>query len=377
MEIIQFTNELKIRGFNMSSVCSIYNPMERFTDYVSTKEVVHSQIIAELLNPTGEHQLGYGVLSELLDKVGLKNEAAAMPYATNPITDLIIQTEYSAPTTLDGEFHDGRIDIFVRFNYNNKYYAIIIENKLNDAPDQPRQLERYNNFVKEKFGKDIIRKTVYMPRIGNTCEEYPDAIVINATHLSEMIEHALNKSISPSKNVIRAYSYYLKNISINNINMDNAKILAEMTSEDISNAKAIKEAYDKLPEAFAEKLHKNYRGEVYKTQIWGTTREYCFIWNEESYRQTGFWLAVCFGYDGYWIYVVSNNTNRDCLSVYSDQLKIISLDKPYANWRWFRPVNEKEFHIKFNGRPDWNELDQRINKWIDQLHKCANMSTSK
>lgn len=366
MEINRFIHELKSRGFNTSSVCSIYNPMERFTYYVSTKEIVHSKIIADLLDPTGEHQLGYLVLSELLKKIGIKFEAVPMPNAPNPITDLVVQTEYSAPTTLDGIFYDGRIDIFVRFTYNDKSYAIIIENKLNDAPDQYHQLERYNNFVKERFGSAIIRKTIYMPRIGNVCE-YPDAIVINATHLSEIIDRALAKSISPCKNVIQAYSYYLRNISINNINMNNSKILAEMSTNDIYNAKAIKEAYDKLPEAFAEKLQNIYSEKGYEAQIAPNYPSYCYIWKNDSYTRTHLWLAVGFTHESCYIYIVSNdNATYNC---YANSLNVSESSKSYGNI-WLKPNEDSFSHIPVNGSPDFDgKLKNLISKWLGDLDR--------
>lgn len=55
MEIL---DKLRFKGFDYSTVCVEYNPMETFVEYVSTKEIVHSRIIAELLNPNGSHHLG-------------------------------------------------------------------------------------------------------------------------------------------------------------------------------------------------------------------------------------------------------------------------------------------------------------------------------
>ena len=41
---------------------SIYNPMETFVEYVSQKEICHSSILADLLNPLGRHGLGRSFL---------------------------------------------------------------------------------------------------------------------------------------------------------------------------------------------------------------------------------------------------------------------------------------------------------------------------
>jgi hypothetical protein len=52
---------------------------------------------------------------------------------------------------------DGRIDIFI----HDAKYGIIIENKINGAPDQPNQLAKYLKFAKE-MEKEIIA-VVYIP----------------------------------------------------------------------------------------------------------------------------------------------------------------------------------------------------------------------
>ncbi|MDR0722432.1 MAG: PD-(D/E)XK nuclease family protein [Treponema sp.] len=57
---------------------------------------------------------------------------------------------------------DGRIDIFIQ----DSKYAIIIENKINGAPDQPNQLARYLKYAKDN-GKEVIA-IVYLPLFKNT-----------------------------------------------------------------------------------------------------------------------------------------------------------------------------------------------------------------
>ena len=109
--------KLKNAGFRFEASTSVYNPMERFADYVSTF----------LIN----------FLSEL---DGLDVSAPSSPDADNPLCKVTVNTEQFAPTS----DLNGRIDILVTFDYIGKRYAIIIENKLNDAPYQPRQLARYN-----------------------------------------------------------------------------------------------------------------------------------------------------------------------------------------------------------------------------------------
>jgi hypothetical protein len=88
---------------------------------------------------------------------------------------------FSDAVSIECEFgktkQDGRIDIFIQ---DNKY-ALIIENKINGAPDQPNQLAKYLGSAK-KNGKEVVA-IVYLPLFKNTsppiedyAEEYGDYI---------------------------------------------------------------------------------------------------------------------------------------------------------------------------------------------------------
>lgn len=365
--LINLKDKLKNAGFKFEASTSVYNPMERFADYVSTKEIVHSKIIADLLNPKGGHQLGYGFLVMFLQTIGISVETKPAPSAENPLHDVLVNTESFAPT----DDSNGRIDILVTFDYNGKRYAIIIENKLNDAPDQPRQLARYNEYLNNLGYNESERFTVYIPRIGTECEDYPTAQVINATMLAKILDETLEKTISPNKATIQSYSNYLKNISMNNIIKDNTLILKGLTPEDIHEAKAIKDAYDLLPQAFAEHLRKLYKEETeIKAEISADYSHYCYIWKEEAYRITSLWLAVGFGYDWYRIYVVSNNEEK--LNEYENNPTLqITREQTTRGKIWLRPQNDSVFEVKFHGIPDFGELQIIVKKWLKKLDEVA------
>lgn len=363
--LINLKDKLKNAGFKFEASTSVYNPMERFADYVSTKEIVHSKIIADLLNPKGEHQLGYGFLVKYLHVIGIELITELSPAAVNPLCDVHVDTEFFAPT----DNSNGRIDILVRFVFKDKRYAIIIENKLNDACDQPDQLKRYNNYIEKELGyKEDKRITVYMPRIGGECEDYPTAKVINATTLAKIIDETLEESVSSNKASIKAYANYLRNISINNIIMDNAKILGSLTAEDIQNAKAIREAYDKLPQAFAEYLRNMYQEKGYETQIASNYPNYCYIWVKESYSETHLWLAVGFSHEACYFYVVSNDK-----STYADYANVLNVTKASTSYGdiWLKPVDESLSYMEFKTIPDYEKLTQIINYWLKELDKIA------
>lgn len=360
--------KLKNAGFRFEASTSVYNPMERFADYVSTKEIVHSKIIADLLNPNGGHQLGTSFLINFLSELdGPDVSAPSSPDADNPLCKVTVNTEQFAPTS----DLNGRIDILVTFDYIGKRYAIIIENKLNDAPYQPRQLVRYNEYLNNLGYNESERITVYIPRIGTECEDYPTAKVINATMLAKILDETLEKSISPNKASIQSYSNYLKNISMNNIIKDNTMILEGLTPEDIHEAKAIKDAYDLLPQAFAEHLRNLYKEETeIKAEISADYSHYCYIWKEEAYRITSLWLAVGFGYDWYRIYVVSNNEGK--LKEYENNPTLqITREQTTKGKIWLRPQNDSVFEVKFDGIPNLEELQVFIKKWLKKLDEVA------
>lgn len=367
--LINLKNKLKKDGFKFESSISVYNPMERFAEYVSTKEIVHSKIIADLLNPVGEHQLRDCFLINFLNQIGcFEISTTSSPYAENHLRNVVVDTEFFAPT----EVSNGRIDILVRFVFNNKSYALIIENKLNDACDQPDQLKRYNDYVEKELGYDADQRiTVYIPRIGDKCKDYPQSVVINATDLAMIIDKTLQESVSPNKAAIQAYSNYLKNISKRNIIMDNAKILEGLTAIDIQQAKSIKEAYDRLPEAFAESLCRTYKKNGYEAQLASNYPNYCYIWDKKAYTNTSLWLAVGFSHDACYFYIVSND--KATYNRYSTKLKVAESSKSYGNF-WLKPIEESYSSIKFEGKPDTGKLSEVINYWLRRLNQVAKLS---
>ncbi len=89
---------------------------------VGEKELSHSKIIAELLNPKGAHGQGDIFLKLFLESI--------------EITDFNI---VNAKVRTEVSYYNGRLDIIIE---NGKQQTIFIENKI-WATDQPKQLSRY------------------------------------------------------------------------------------------------------------------------------------------------------------------------------------------------------------------------------------------
>lgn len=111
--------------FNIFHICGI----EHY-------ETSHSTILAGILNPNGNHGQGDTFLKAFLESV------------SNPIWLSEFDTKTASVKT-EYDTSNGRIDILIT---NNKNQAIIIENKIY-APDQPKQLIRYDKFAQKTFHK--------------------------------------------------------------------------------------------------------------------------------------------------------------------------------------------------------------------------------
>jgi len=109
------------------------------------RENFHSDIIAFLLDTTEKHGDGDKFLSafiSFLQDIGCKR---------------INQEDYKDATAVREE---DRIDILIKSESSKR--AIIIENKINDAGDMPRQLPRYYDYVTNEL-KYQVEAIVYLP----------------------------------------------------------------------------------------------------------------------------------------------------------------------------------------------------------------------
>lgn len=101
------------------------------------RENFHSDILKVLLDPTSPHKEGDKYLRLFLEFVTFK-----MPGLD------IDPADYIGAAVLREQ---GRIDLLI-LGGKPRNKAIIIENKMNGAPDRPQQLPRYLQYVKDKGG---------------------------------------------------------------------------------------------------------------------------------------------------------------------------------------------------------------------------------
>lgn len=338
--------------------------MERFVDYVSPKEIVHSSIIADFLNPKGHHLLGDAFIRQFLQKCKIDGKPK----------DIRVYTEYSLH---NGPWDGRRIDILIRSLVNNLSVAIIIENKLNGALYQPNQLEDYRAAIEKECGDDTDIKVVCIHRDWDS-EGIPNGAdeVIYPEELSIMIDNCIKISNSPEACYIKAYSRYLKNLHINNYIMDNANILAseKISGEEIKKIKALADAINFLPQAYAAKLVKIVKVggiEGADTANIDGYDHYADIYTDSVYSQTSQWLAVGFVDETVCFYLVSNepdieeSNRRANLAGFSSEGS-----QGKCKYNWYKPISLTDFILPYvNGKPDFRQIKERTEKLLHHLNK--------
>lgn len=160
----------------MSEISELFLPLEKLRDDQSCRppafretefnvfqllgpnESAHSRLLAGLFNPRGTHGKGglYGglLLEHLADKIS--GQRPALAGELRKFRPTWVGTEYA----LAGAQALGRIDIALLDK--EKREAVVIENKIRNAPDMERQLPRYFELLQKQEYKVIA--VVYLSR---------------------------------------------------------------------------------------------------------------------------------------------------------------------------------------------------------------------
>lgn len=183
-------------------------------EQISSKELLHSGIIAELLRPDGAHDCGEIFLHEFMHTIGIEPKL-------QDFSDIKVITE---SPTVEGR----RIDILIVWGNN----AVIIENKLNNAVDQPNQLKDYLKDTENK-GKKVL-KVVYIPLFAwKKVQEQISAEVayLYPRDLSEWLKGCA--AVNPdAREVASPYIQLLNYMNQSNRNYMKAQELYELLEQD-------------------------------------------------------------------------------------------------------------------------------------------------
>lgn len=321
--------------FNASSPS--YNPMEWFAKHVEKKELVHSEIIADLLNPSGLHGLGRSFLDLFLLRCDVGPSLFPSPK---------IFKEY----TLHGDRWEGRrIDILIVDDSTDCINAVIVENKLNEATYQPNQLEDYQEAIKKEFEPQNL-KTICLHRnyviSGN---RLADRKILYPKDLADMIEIAIEQSSLADFIPLKTYARYLHNLNISNIDMDNAKVLYDRIKENPEELNALRllmRAYDNLPLIYAEEYLNSHSSVARRSKNFGRYVEVKIAPN--LYVGVGFYeKEINF-------YLIS----EDSKYAFTETLGL-EFDSSAYGQDWYKVGNIVE-NYTFPSVPDFKEIDNRV-----------------
>lgn len=276
---------------------SIYNPMETFVKYVSQKEICHSSILADLLNPFGQHGLGRSFLDAFLKEIEC-NET---------FEDVTIRTEMPVLRILTDGSGPRRIDICIINNHNKD--VVIIENKLNNAQEQQCQLADYKAGLKHN-GFNVV-KTVCLQ--GSTPNDIGADIDLSIIHLARLLENACGNSCE-----LQSYITLLKNmgykekmnkeveklLSLDNETFDKVRDLSRLFYNDEVSEYCFNEIVSELQEKSKDDLDLSF----------SKKRRYLQIWNDKGYKNGtnyGYWIELWFhDYDRFEIWIRCDSENE-------------------------------------------------------------------
>lgn len=218
---------------------------ERFNVFntlgVQSNEVrLHSALLAELLNPNGDHGMGSEFLTSFQEAIGLPVDFID-PAKVNEQEMIERVIGPKADTT------GGRIDIIIEDGHN----ALIIENKIY-AGDQENQLLRYYNYAMEKFGKGHFL-LIYLTLDGHEpsefstnnqeieykCLSYGDDII---NWLQTCVRQAYNRPLI--RETITQYINLLKQLTGRDMDKEQVNEITKLALDNLEAASTLMEVKD-------------------------------------------------------------------------------------------------------------------------------------
>lgn len=133
-------------------VASKYNIFWLLKNIYKDETRTHSPFLADLLNINGEHKQKDLFYNQFLNILNLKEKRKFTP--TIPRLQIVEIEKWTG---------NGSIDILISYFDKEKRFAIAIENKIH-AEDQPKQLERYYNYLNSLYENFLL---VYLTPHGH------------------------------------------------------------------------------------------------------------------------------------------------------------------------------------------------------------------
>ena len=152
-------------------------------------ENFHSKVIAALLDPRRKSGIGWHGLAVFVRLLQCASKNKEQRMLLEDFVKCLERKDCDVEVTTEKETDDnrGRIDIYVGLKKKNgETRAIIIENKINGAPDMERQLVRYCDDV-EGRAKHKVVAIVYLKPYSNSETEFPGWSVADRLKVSKVL----------------------------------------------------------------------------------------------------------------------------------------------------------------------------------------------
>ncbi|MEC4094157.1 PDDEXK-like family protein [Myroides odoratimimus] len=354
-----FKKKEEENSFNVFSVSKNGNELENF----------HSDILSILFHQEERHGEGLLFVHQFMEYL-------------NTCFDKNINVENYKQCICERE--KGRIDLLI-VDEESKH-CIIIENKINDAPDMPDQLKRYYEYATDQRGL-IVDAIVYLTLNGNKAaplikDTTIDALVTNIAFLNsstnDMYTHWLLPCYEKARNnreassFIYQYGVLLKHLSKLDENMELKQDFYNLISnkEDFKKMQALYALFNDLSvyraQCFGDRLGENYKP-VFKKN----SRYAPYHWLYENYQDHEgivFKLDVIFYKEytrvDFW---VPGATEEKCLEEVERKLNEICLKEDFIErGDYNRPC--KQFHI--DNYTSMEELDNSLYDYVAKFLKA-------
>lgn len=295
--------------------------MYPFYSKVREKELSHSEILKCFLNPNEDHEHNSDFLKVFFLEIGLKEDF-------DKLEEIDIYTEFGTKAT--DSSNSRPIDIFITYKIDKKKYGIIIENKLNNAIDQPNQInDYYDGILNTGY---YCSKVVYM-------HINPLKKVESTDTRKDILEFSYNYDVTKlisSLASIKQYSYIKEYqhllIKIRNSFMDtinSTQIQKELTNGEVE--KLIKASNLVNSESWNKAKHNRILEKIGIEELKSSYEKKYSTYYFKDYK---FWVEIWYYSDNYKLWLCS----------YSEELEGVE----YSKWGWekgryFFKVENNEF----------------------------------
>lgn len=341
-QIIRHQKELEVaRGesFNIFSILKL-----------ETKEnQTHSAFIAELLDPTGTHNMGSIFLKCFLEALQFKKAF--------DVETAAVHREFFVGQICHQKKTGGRIDILLVDADGN---SISIENKIY-AGDQIHQVQRYVNYNRSKntvyyltlFGDEPAEesKGLLVPKDDYECISYASLIV-------DWLEACQREAVQVPilRESVRQYIILIKKLTHQLLDEDMENEIKTLVSKNYTAARAISNAIEQAEVDATNRLLLKIKDELLKNDVDGWTVE---IEDDLFKNWTGldFWRKVD---DEFWIRIEGNpriynstsyfglypddeESHKFVSKIVADEDEYFSTFRGTKNWPCFQLLDEMNF----------------------------------